>query len=74
MTGAMPSYEAHSGASIAQSAIERKQKSKADATLATTSTYSSQQIPKGDDKKYRNFLTKDLSRLAEIKLINIMIF
>lgn len=60
---------ANSGASIAQSAIERKQKMKAE-SLAQVET------PNGTDgKKYRNLIKKDICRVLEI-LINsqIMIF
>jgi hypothetical protein len=62
---AIPSY----GASIAQSAIERKQKMKAD-------VYSNQvETPKGNDgKKYRNFLLTDILGVLEINLMKIMIF
>mgnify|MGYP003402178057 CR=1 FL=1 len=69
----LPTYEAHSGASIAQSAIERKQKNKTEASAM----YPPPQVetPRGNDgKKYRNFLLKDLSSVLEIKLIKIMIF
>lgn len=63
----VPSYEANSGASIAQSAIERKQKQKIDNPA---------QIPTGNDgKKYRNnFIKTDIHRVLEINLMKIMIF
>ncbi|KAG5676628.1 hypothetical protein PVAND_006448 [Polypedilum vanderplanki] len=48
-SGNIPSYEAHSGASIAQSAIERKQKSKSDTTYGPLQQV---EIPRGDGKKY----------------------
>jgi len=74
----MPSYEANSGASIAQSAIERKQKMKVELLTSSASSYSGQlvQTPTGNDgKKYRNnFIKKDISGVLEIKLMNIMIF
>lgn len=74
------SYEANSGASIAQLAMSKKNKVKADLTptSASSAPYPVQQLetPKGNDgKKYRNnFLPKDISGVLEIKLINIMIF
>lgn len=78
LSASMP-YEAHSGASIAQSAIERKQKMKIDTpSTSSAAPYPAQQVetPKGNDgKKYRNnLIPKDISRVLEIKLINIMIF
>lgn len=75
----MPSYsqyEAHSGASIAQSAIERKHKMKTE-PAPPGALYPAQQVetPKGNDgKKYRNFLPKCPSSDLEIELMIIMIF
>lgn len=69
-------YEAHSGASIAQSAIERKHKMKA-AEPAPGAMFPAQQVetPKGDDgKKYRNFLPNCRSSFLDVKLMKIMIF
>lgn len=69
--------EAHSGASIAQSAIERKQKMKTEPT-PIGAFYPAQhfETPRGNDgKKYRNnLISKCRSEFAEIELIKIMIF
>lgn len=80
MTGPKSNHlEAHSGASIAQSAIERKQKMKTDPT-PIGAFYPAQQVetPKGNDgKKYRNNLIiskKCRLKVPEIELIKIMIF
>lgn len=72
-------YEAHSGASIAQSAIERKHKMKSDPAPSLGATFPAQQVetPKGNDgKKYRNNFLPKMFRSSdlEIKLMIIMIF
>lgn len=71
-------YEAHSGASIAQSAIERKHKMKTTEPPPPGAIFPAQQVetPKGnvDGKKYRNFLPKCRSSVLEVKLMIIMIF
>jgi RNA-binding protein 5/10 len=71
-------YEAHSGASIAQSAIERKHKMKSE-PAPPGAMFPAQQVetPKGNDgKKYRNNFLPKMSRSSdhEIKLMIIMIF
>lgn len=70
-------YEAHSGASIAQSAIERKHKMKSTEPVVPGAIFPAQQVetPKGDDgKKYRNFLPNCRSSFLDVKLMKIMIF
>lgn len=69
-------YEANSGASIAQNAIERKHKMKA-APAPPGAMFPTQQVetPKGDDgKKYRNFLPNSGSSFHDVELMKIMIF
>jgi hypothetical protein len=70
-------YEAHSGASIAQSAIERKHKLKTTEPAPPGAIFPAQQVetPKGNDgKKYRNFLPKCRSSVLEVKLMINLIF
>lgn len=70
-------YEPHAGASIAQSAIERKHKMKTSEPAPPGALYPTQQVdtPKGNDgKKYRNSLPKCRLSELEIKLMINLIF
>ena len=69
-------YEAHSGASIAQSAIERKRNHQSE-PAPPGAMFPAQQVetPKGNDgKKYRNLPKMTRSNDLEIKLMIILIF